>query len=144
MLIEAHVENLRLERRHRRQRPLWLRDLFQGRRPRAGREGSGGSDGAFVMPYSLSTAFKLVWKKLMETIGAFEAKTHLAALLDRVANGEKITIARHGVPAAVLMPVVEAEAQLSHKEIVVGFRALRKRVKPGVSVGEMVNERRRF
>src|SRR3982074_3398007 len=42
------------------------------------------------------------WFKLvdMETVGAFEAKTHLAALLDRVAKGEKITITRHGVPAA--------------------------------------------
>ena len=40
----------------------------------------------------------------MQTIGAFEAKTHLAALLDRVAKGEKITITRHGTPAAVLAP----------------------------------------
>ena len=41
----------------------------------------------------------------METIGAYEAKTHLAQILDRVAGGEKITIARHGVPVAVLQPV---------------------------------------
>lgn len=81
----------------------------------------------------------------METIGAFEAKTHLAALLDRVAKGEKITITRHGIPAAVLVPVIEAEAKLSHQEIVEGMRALRKRVKPGkMSVREMVNEGRRF
>lgn len=33
----------------------------------------------------------------MGTVGAFEAKTHLAALLDRVAKGEKITITRHGI-----------------------------------------------
>jgi prevent-host-death family protein len=81
----------------------------------------------------------------METIGAFEAKTHLAALLDRVAKGEKITITRHGVPAAVLVPVAEKEAKLSHKDIVQGMRALRKRVKPGkMSVREMVEEGRRF
>ena len=81
----------------------------------------------------------------METIGAFEAKTHLAALLDRVAKGEKITITRHGVPAAVLSPVTEAEVKLSHKQIVEGMRELRKRVKPGkMSVREMVNEGRRF
>jgi prevent-host-death family protein len=36
----------------------------------------------------------------MESVGAFEAKTHWAALLDRVARGETITITRHGVPAA--------------------------------------------
>ncbi len=81
----------------------------------------------------------------METVGAFEAKTHLAALLDRVAKGEKITITRHGVPAAMLVPVGETEARLSHREIVEGLRALRRRVKPGkMSVREMMNEGRRF
>ena len=80
----------------------------------------------------------------MQTIGSFEAKTHLAALLDRVAQGEKITITRRGVPAAVLVPVAETERKLSHKEIVEGMRELRKRVKPGdMSVGEMVKEGRR-
>lgn len=81
----------------------------------------------------------------METIGAFEAKTHLSSLLDRVARGERITITRHGVPAALLVPTDRAEQKLTHKEIVEGMRALRKRVKPGkMSVREMVNEGRRF
>lgn len=81
----------------------------------------------------------------METIGAFEAKTHLAALLDRVAKGERITITRHGIPAAVLSPVTETETKLSHKRIVDGMRALRKRVKPSkMSVRDMVNEGRRL
>lgn len=80
----------------------------------------------------------------METVGAFEAKTHLPSLLDRVAKGEKITITRHGVPVAVLVPVAEAEARLSHKDIVEGMRALRKRVKPDdMSVNEMISEGRR-
>jgi prevent-host-death family protein len=78
------------------------------------------------------------------SIGAFEAKTHLSDLLDRVARGEKITITRHGVPAALLVPVTEAAPKMTHKEIVEGMRALRKRVKPGkMSVREMVNEGRR-
>ena len=81
----------------------------------------------------------------MEMIGAFEAKTHLAALLDRVAKGEKITITRHGVPAAVLVPVADSQAKLSHKDIVQGMRALRKRVKPdSMSVKEMIQEGRRL
>lgn len=81
----------------------------------------------------------------MESIGAFEAKTHLSALLDRVANGEKITITRHGVPAALLIPVTGTESKLSHEEIVAGMQALRKRVKPcKLSVREMVNEGRRW
>ncbi len=81
----------------------------------------------------------------MQTVGTFEAKTHLSTLLDRVTKGEKITITRHGVPAALLVPVEPAERKLSHKEIVEGMRALRKRVKPGrMSVRDMVNEGRRY
>ena len=80
----------------------------------------------------------------MASVGAFEAKTHLSEL-DRVARGEKITITRHGIPAALLVPVEEKEAKLTHREIVEGMRALRKRVKPGkMSVREMVKEGRRF
>ena len=41
----------------------------------------------------------------METIGAYQAKTHLPRLLDRVARGESLTITRHGRPVARLVPV---------------------------------------
>ena len=34
--------------------------------------------------------------------GAFEAKTHFSELLDKVQQGELITITRHGKPVAVL------------------------------------------
>lgn len=40
----------------------------------------------------------------MKTVGAYEAKTHLSQLLDDVAAGESITITRHGVPVARLVP----------------------------------------
>jgi prevent-host-death family protein len=81
----------------------------------------------------------------MESIGAFEAKTHLAELLDRVARGERITITRYGIPAAVLVPVGETAAKLSHEEIVERMRALRKRVKRGkMRVSDMVKEGRRY
>jgi len=81
----------------------------------------------------------------MEIVGAFDAKTHLSALLDRVARGERITITRHGVAAAMLVPIGEAGLKLTNEEIVEGMRALRKRVKPDtMSVREIVNEGRRF
>ena len=41
----------------------------------------------------------------MDSIGAYEAKTHLPRLLDRVARGESMTITRHGKPVARLVPV---------------------------------------
>jgi prevent-host-death family protein len=37
-------------------------------------------------------------------VGAYEAKTRLAALLDRVENGEHIAITRHGRIVAILSP----------------------------------------
>jgi prevent-host-death family protein len=44
----------------------------------------------------------------MDTVGTFEAKTHLTRLLDRVAAGEQVTITRHGTPVARLVPVKPA------------------------------------
>lgn len=40
----------------------------------------------------------------MTEVGAYEAKTHLPALLRRVERGERITITRHGVAVAELVP----------------------------------------
>ena len=41
----------------------------------------------------------------METVGSYEAKTHLPRLLDRVVRGESLTITRHGRPVARLVPI---------------------------------------
>lgn len=40
----------------------------------------------------------------MKSVGAYEAKTRLAQLLKEVALGETVTITKHGVPVAVLVP----------------------------------------
>jgi prevent-host-death family protein len=47
----------------------------------------------------------------METVGAFEAKTHLAALLERVEHGETFTITRHGKPVAKLVPIDQRDPE---------------------------------
>lgn len=81
----------------------------------------------------------------MKTVGAFEAKTHLSDLLERVSKGETITITRHGAPAAMLVPIGPTGKKLTHQEIVEGMRVLRKRIKPDkMTVREMVEEGRRF
>ncbi len=46
----------------------------------------------------------------MTEIGAYEAKTHLARLLDEVEAGASITITRNGRPVARLTPVADAKA----------------------------------
>lgn len=40
----------------------------------------------------------------MKTVGSYEAKTHLPRLLEEVRRGAEITITRHGVPVARLVP----------------------------------------
>jgi len=81
----------------------------------------------------------------MAVVRAFDAKIHLSELLDRVGRGEKITITRHGVPTAMLVPVEKTRARMTHKEIVEGMRKLRKRIKPRkINVRQIVEAGRRF
>jgi prevent-host-death family protein len=47
----------------------------------------------------------------MATVGAFEAKTHLSSLLERVARGESFTITRHGKPVARLVPAEQRDPE---------------------------------
>jgi len=42
-----------------------------------------------------------------ETVTLYEAKTHLSALVERVAKGEEIVIAKAGKPKAVLVPLAD-------------------------------------
>jgi prevent-host-death family protein len=44
-------------------------------------------------------------RRAMKTVGTFEAKTHLSTLLERVEQGEEITITRHGKAVARLVPL---------------------------------------
>jgi prevent-host-death family protein len=57
----------------------------------------------------------------METVGAYEAKTHLPKLLDRVSKGERITITRHGVAVAVLEPA----AKDKHSDVTAVIKKMR-------------------
>ncbi len=61
----------------------------------------------------------------MITVGAFEAKTRLSALLDRVAAGEEVVITKHGKPVARL--VAERHADRTRvREAFEKLKALRK------------------
>lgn len=51
----------------------------------------------------------------METIGAFQAKTQFSELLDRVEQGEEVTITRHGKPVARLLPSAGALDEASQR-----------------------------
>jgi prevent-host-death family protein len=49
--------------------------------------------------------FKCEKHMTINTVGAFEAKTYLSAILDQVEKGEQITITKHGKPVAKLVPI---------------------------------------
>ena len=80
----------------------------------------------------------------MDTVGSYEAKTHLPQLLERVARGETITITRHGVPVARLVPVEEkARPHVKHViEEILRFRHAHPLM--GEDLKEWINEGRRL
>ncbi len=79
----------------------------------------------------------------METVGAYEAKTHLPKLLERVTKGERITITKHGVPVAVLQPFDPAK-NIDTDSIIAELRRFREKNKlSGLSIREMIEEGRR-
>ncbi len=44
-------------------------------------------------------------RRSRNTVGAYQAKTHLSKLLEKVEAGEEIVITRHGSAVAKLVPV---------------------------------------
>ena len=80
-------------------------------------------------------------------VGAYEAKTHLPQLLDRVEHGETIVITRHGKPVAKLVPTsaqkVRPDLQQAIKEML-EFRDKHGPRLQGLRVRELIEEGRRY
>jgi len=68
--------------------------------------------------------------RAMITVGAFEAKTRLSALLDRVAGGEEVVITKHGKPVARLVGAARIDRERVH-EAFAKLKLLRKRTTLG-------------
>jgi prevent-host-death family protein len=79
----------------------------------------------------------------MQSVGAYEAKTSLSKLLERVHQGEIISITKHGVTAAILQPPATAKKS-SPRQAVEALRQLRsKHSLRGISLKKMIEEDRR-
>ncbi|TAH34904.1 MAG: type II toxin-antitoxin system prevent-host-death family antitoxin [Planctomycetota bacterium] len=80
------------------------------------------------------------------TIGAFEAKTKLSELLDRVEQGEVIVITRHGTPIARLGPYEQSIDSAKVRKAAADLLALSKgaRLPKGVTIRDLIEEGRRF
>jgi len=57
----------------------------------------------------------------MKKVNLYEAKVHLSALVDRVAEGESVLICRRNVPAAELRPVPKHRRTRRPIGLVAGF-----------------------
>lgn len=79
----------------------------------------------------------------MITVGSYEAKTHLPALLDKVAKGERVTITRRGVPVAVLEPAGEQQKTDLGQVIEAMLESRKGKTTGGMSIREMIEEGRR-
>ena len=81
----------------------------------------------------------------MESVGSFEAKTHLPQLLERVAHGEEFTITKHGKPVARLVPTLSNPPKPDLQAAVAAMKAFRQgRSLGGLSIRAMIDEGRRF
>jgi prevent-host-death family protein len=77
-------------------------------------------------------------------VSSYGAKTHLLRLLERVANGEQITITEQGVPIAKVVPVSDADRH-DTSEVIERIKAFRKgHTLGGLSVREMINEGKKY
>jgi prevent-host-death family protein len=80
----------------------------------------------------------------LESVGAYDAKTHLPRLLDEVASaGKTFVITKHGQPVAQLGPVAGRTTERPD-EVIAALREARQGVRlDGLSLDEMIKEGRR-
>jgi prevent-host-death family protein len=84
----------------------------------------------------------------MITVGSFEAKTKLAELLDKVEDGEVVTITRRGVPVARLVSAKSEESAAHMRKVVDEIKRSRvgrgKPAGPGTTIAELIKAGRRY
>ncbi|MFH0341143.1 MAG: type II toxin-antitoxin system Phd/YefM family antitoxin [Chromatiales bacterium] len=51
----------------------------------------------------------------MSEVGIYEAKTHFPKLIERVQQGERITITKHGKPVADLVPAQRKDREAARR-----------------------------
>ncbi len=56
----------------------------------------------------------------MDTVGLFEAKTHLSELIARAERGEEVVITRHNKPVARIVPIEGSAPDAAARRAAVG------------------------
>ena len=79
------------------------------------------------------------------TVGLFQAKNGLSALVERVSKGEEIMITRRGQKVAMLVPA-SRRSKRAPRDVVQHIREARKgaRLPAGYTLRRLIEEGRRF
>ena len=82
----------------------------------------------------------MFWASTMSKIEAYESRTHLGKLLDRVEKGERFVITRHGCAVAELTPVGRQDEKATRRAIV-ELRSFRDELtRPGVRMRDLLRK----
>jgi prevent-host-death family protein len=81
----------------------------------------------------------------MQSVGLFQAKNELSALVERASKGEEIMITRRGQNVAMLVPATR-RSRRAPRDVVAHIRESRKgaRLPEGYTLRQLVQEGRRF
>ncbi len=80
----------------------------------------------------------------MTEIGAYDAKTNLSKLLERVEKGERFVITKHGRPIAELAPVSTRDPHLIERAIEELKSFQQKHSLKGDSIRDLLEEGRKY
>ncbi|HOT43836.1 MAG TPA: type II toxin-antitoxin system prevent-host-death family antitoxin [Spirochaetota bacterium] len=83
-------------------------------------------------------------KTKQKSIGSFDAKTHLAHLLDEVQRGVEFIITKRGKPVARLAKYGDTADAVKPDEIIAQLDAIRNSVKGKTDTREYINEGRKY
>ena len=82
--------------------------------------------------------------KLSSKIGAFEAKTHLSEILNKVQEGLEIIITKRGKPIAKIIPFSDDKLSRKKQDILNDFKLIRSKVKGKVNIKSYIGEGRKY
>jgi prevent-host-death family protein len=78
------------------------------------------------------------------TVGAYEAKTHFSALLEKVESGEEFTITKHGTPVARLVPIKKERTAAERRAVIDRWLEKSKGLSlGGLKIRDLINEGRK-
>jgi len=79
-----------------------------------------------------------------QIVGAYEAKTRFSELLEKVEGGGEITVTKHGIPVAKLVPIKKELSAEQRAEAISRIRKLRVGLSlGGLRIKDLIEEGRR-